>query len=94
MHVGQLRYDHDGARLHELHLRELRLHELRLHELHTVMRTSDRVICLNHSICCEGAPDVVSVAPEYRLLFGLDDDQMFANYRHHEPETPLQESFI
>ena len=64
------------------------------HELHTVMRKSDRVICLNHSICCEGAPDVVSVAPEYRLLFGLDDDQMFANYRHHEPETPLQESFI
>jgi zinc transport system ATP-binding protein len=58
------------------------------HELHTVMRTSDRVICLNQSICCEGSPDVVRVAPEYRLLFGLDDDEMFANYRHHDHITP------
>jgi zinc transport system ATP-binding protein len=58
------------------------------HELHTVMRTSDRVICLNQSICCEGTPDVVRVAPEYRLLFGLDDDEMFANYRHHDHITP------
>lgn len=64
------------------------------HELHTVMRTSDRVICLNRSICCEGAPDIVSVAPEYRLLFGLDDDQMFANYTHHDPATSQQESFV
>jgi zinc transport system ATP-binding protein len=58
------------------------------HELHTVMRTSDRVICLNQSICCEGTPGVVRVAPEYRLLFGLDDDEMFANYRHHDHITP------
>lgn len=54
------------------------------HELHTVMRTSDRVICLNGSICCEGAPEVVKVAPEYRLLFGLDNAEMFASYHHHD----------
>lgn len=64
------------------------------HELHTVMRTSDRVICLNRSICCEGAPDIVKVTPEYRLLFGLDDDQMFANYRHHHPLAPQPEDAI
>lgn len=59
------------------------------HELHTVMRTSDRVICLNRSICCEGAPEIVRITPEYRLLFGLDDDQMFANYHHHDHLTSL-----
>jgi zinc transport system ATP-binding protein len=64
------------------------------HELHTVMRTSDRVICLNHSICCEGSPDVVKVAPEYRLLFGLDDEEMFANYRHNDPIKSLLEDAI
>jgi zinc transport system ATP-binding protein len=64
------------------------------HELHTVMRTSDRVICLNHSICCEGSPDVVKVAPEYRLLFGLDDEEMFANYHHNDPIKSLLEDAI
>ena len=56
------------------------------HELHTVMRTSDRVVCLNRSVCCEGAPDIVRSAPEYRLLFGLDDDEMFASYHHSDPK--------
>ena len=64
------------------------------HELHTVMRTSDRVVCLNRSICCEGTPEVVRITPEYRLLFGLDDDQMFANYRHHDHVTPLTKGAI
>ena len=34
------------------------------HDLHVVMAASDRVICLNHHICCEGTPRVVSNAPE------------------------------
>ena len=34
------------------------------HELHVVMSASDRVICLNGHICCEGTPEVVSAAPE------------------------------
>jgi zinc transport system ATP-binding protein len=41
------------------------------HDLHVVMAASDRVICLNGHICCEGTPRVVSSAPEYRALFGL-----------------------
>ena len=40
------------------------------HELHVVMAASDRVICLNGHICCEGAPEQVASAPEYRALFG------------------------
>lgn len=40
------------------------------HELHVVMRASDRVVCLNGHVCCQGTPLVVSEAPEYQALFG------------------------
>jgi zinc transport system ATP-binding protein len=52
------------------------------HDLHVVMSASDRVICLNGHICCEGAPTVVSRAPEYRALFGLGTGGTLALYRH------------
>ena len=42
------------------------------HELHVVMRASDRVICLNGHVCCQGTPTVVSENAEYRALFGVD----------------------
>ena len=53
------------------------------HDLHVVMSASDRVICLNGHVCCEGTPSVVSAAPEYRALFGLGTKGAFALYRHH-----------
>ncbi|MCU0902767.1 MAG: metal ABC transporter ATP-binding protein [Tabrizicola sp.] len=59
------------------------------HDLHVVMAASDRVICLNGHICCEGTPRVVSTAPEYRALFGLGTQGALALYRHehdHEHE--------
>ncbi|MEO6300181.1 MAG: metal ABC transporter ATP-binding protein [Paracoccaceae bacterium] len=52
------------------------------HDLHVVMAASDRVICLNHHVCCEGAPHVVSNAPEYRALFGLGTQGALALYQH------------
>ncbi len=52
------------------------------HDLHVVMAASDRVICLNGHVCCEGAPQVVSAAPEYRALFGLGTGGALALYRH------------
>ncbi len=52
------------------------------HELHVVMSASDRVICLNGHVCCEGAPEVVSAAPEYRQLFGTGTKGALALYRH------------
>jgi zinc transport system ATP-binding protein len=52
------------------------------HDLHVVMRKSDRVICLNGHVCCEGTPTVVSAAPEYRALFDLDTEGALAMYRH------------
>lgn len=52
------------------------------HELHVVMSASDRVICLNGHICCEGTPAVVASAPEYRALFGTGTGGALALYRH------------
>ncbi|MEK0165731.1 metal ABC transporter ATP-binding protein [Phaeobacter sp. JH20_36] len=52
------------------------------HELHVVMAASDRVICLNGHICCEGAPAHVASAPEYRALFGTGTQGALALYRH------------
>jgi len=52
------------------------------HELHVVMAASDRVICLNGHICCEGEPEHVASAPEYRALFGSGTQGALALYRH------------
>ena len=52
------------------------------HELHVVMAVSDRVICLNGHVCCEGAPEQVASAPEYRSLFGSSTQGALALYRH------------
>jgi zinc transport system ATP-binding protein len=52
------------------------------HDLHVVMAASDRVICLNGHVCCEGTPTVVSAAPEYRALFGHGTQGALALYRH------------
>ncbi|PRY94836.1 zinc transport system ATP-binding protein [Hasllibacter halocynthiae] len=52
------------------------------HDLHVVMAASDRVICLNGHICCEGAPHVVADAPAYRALFGSGTGGALALYQH------------
>lgn len=60
------------------------------HDLHVVMSASDRVICLNGHVCCEGSPAVVASAPEYRALFGAGTGGALALYRHdhdHHHET-------
>jgi len=69
------------------------------HELHVVMRSTDRVICLNGHICCEGKPEVVGSSAEYRTLFGLDQDEtalyLHQGHHHHShqghPECTHQE---
>ena len=52
------------------------------HDLHVVMSASDRVICLNGHVCCEGKPQVVQNAPEYRALFGHGTQGALALYQH------------
>ena len=52
------------------------------HDLHVVMAASDRVLCINGHLCCQGTPDVVASAPEYRALFGAGTKGTLALYRH------------
>ena len=52
------------------------------HELHVVMSASDRVVCLNGHVCCEGQPEHVAQAEEYRALFGSGTQGALALYRH------------
>lgn len=52
------------------------------HDLHVVMAASDRVLCLNGHVCCEGTPQAVQDAPEYQALFGTGANGAFAIYRH------------
>ncbi|MGO2131813.1 MAG: ATP-binding cassette domain-containing protein [Halomonas sp.] len=57
------------------------------HELHVVMRASDRVICLNRHVCCQGTPDRVLSSPAYRELFGSDIAETLALYRHYHDQS-------
>lgn len=52
------------------------------HDLHVVMAASDRVLCVNGHICCDGTPEVVASAPEYQALFGTGTQGTLALYRH------------
>lgn len=54
------------------------------HDLHLVMASTDRVICLNHHICCSGTPDIVTNDPAYNELFG---NSQVALYSHHHDHT-------
>ena len=79
--------DQPGSAAFYRRIEELR-HELSCgvlmvsHELHVVMSASDRVICLNGHICCEGQPEHVASAPEYRAIFGTGTQGALALYRH------------
>jgi zinc transport system ATP-binding protein len=53
------------------------------HDLHVVMAATDRVVCLNHHICCTGHPMDVEVDPSYVALFGERAVGHLATYRHH-----------
>ncbi|WP_101069037.1 metal ABC transporter ATP-binding protein [Roseovarius salinarum] len=57
------------------------------HDLHVVMSASDRVICLNGHVCCEGTPQVVAAAPDYRALFGEGTRGALALYQHHHDHS-------
>lgn len=53
------------------------------HDLHVVMAATQRVICLNHHICCEGTPKQVGGDPSFAALFGDDLARQLAMYHHH-----------
>ncbi|WP_088346958.1 MULTISPECIES: ATP-binding cassette domain-containing protein [Rhodomicrobium] len=60
------------------------------HDLHVVLGASDRVLCINGHVCCEGVPEKVANHPEYARLFGRDAGKAVAVYRHrHDHEHDL-----
>ena len=52
------------------------------HDLHIVMSKTDRVICMNGHICCEGAPSAVIENQAYHALFGPKASEFLALYHH------------
>lgn len=75
------------TKLYELISQIRRLHGCGIlmvsHDLHMVMAESDRVICLNGHICCEGGPETVRHDPEFIKLFGPQAARVIAAYSHH-----------
>ena len=57
------------------------------HDLHIVMRTTRRVICLYHHICCEGEPETISRHPRFVELFGGGMSRMLKVYQHAHSHT-------
>lgn len=55
------------------------------HDLNWVMASTDRVICLQGHVCCEGTPDHVRSHPAFTRLFGTNDAGAanLALYHHH-----------
>ena len=53
------------------------------HDLHLVMAAADRVVCLNHHVCCTGAPHDVAENPEYLALFPETRIASLGVYTHH-----------
>ena len=53
------------------------------HDLHVVMAATDRVVCLNHHVCCTGHPRLVASDPQFVSLFGKHVAEVMAMYAHH-----------
>ena len=64
------------------------------HDLHVVMRATDRVICLNGHVCCQGSPESVVASDEYRALFGHHATDALALYRHHHDHEHLADGTV
>ena len=52
------------------------------HDLHMVMAATDRVVCINHHVCCTGRPESVTRHPEFVALFGRHVAEGLAVYTH------------
>lgn len=52
------------------------------HDLHLVVENTDKVVCLNKHICCQGTPQAISNSPEFVKMFGKEWQKAFAIYLH------------
>ena len=52
------------------------------HDLHLVMAKANRVLCLNHHVCCSGHPEKVRSDPSYLELFGAYPSMALYTHDH------------
>lgn len=64
------------------------------HDLHVVMAATDRVLCLNGHVCCQGSPAIVAESPEYLQLFGRRAALTLAVYEHDHDHTHLPDGRV
>lgn len=57
------------------------------HDLHVVMGRADRVVCLNHHVCCEGTAHAVAQDPAFLELFGDRSDLKLYPHHHNHSHT-------
>lgn len=57
------------------------------HDLHFVMAETDRVVCLNQHICCQGHPEIVTRDPEFLHLFGETPSLALYTHKHDHQHT-------
>lgn len=57
------------------------------HDLYVVMAGAERVICLNHHVCCEGTPEAIGGDASFRAMFGDNLADQVALYHHHHTHT-------
>jgi len=55
------------------------------HDLHIVMKSTDKVLCINQHVCCSGTPQAVSQTPEFISIFGNGAEEL-AVYEHHHDD--------
>lgn len=64
------------------------------HDLHVVMAATDRVVCLNGHVCCQGTPDAVAESSEYKHLFGERAIGALAVYQHKHDHQHLSDGTV
>lgn len=64
------------------------------HDLHVVMAATDRVICLNGHVCCQGTPTAVALTAQYQQMFGGRGSPALAVYQHQHDHTHLEDGRI
>lgn len=53
------------------------------HDLHIVMAKSNKVVCVNRHVCCEGKPEIVAQDPQYKTLFNKSGMALYSHDPNH-----------
>lgn len=53
------------------------------HDLHLIMAQSDKVLCINRHICCQGSPENIRNHPEFNKIIGKE----LSFYQHHHQHS-------